>query len=83
MKLFQEALDNPQKLISESEGVNGVRSATITKNIVMCRLEVEKLLTELYQSNFRAQIEVSEMEAQLEWKSKNYPILVQGKSTKN
>ena len=46
----------------------------------MCRLEVEKLLTELYQSNFRAQIEVSEMEAQLEWKSKNYPILVQGKS---
>ncbi len=46
----------------------------------MCRYEVEKLLTELYQSNFRAQIEIFEMEVQLEWKSKKYPVQVQGKS---
>jgi hypothetical protein len=60
--------------IPSIEGAVG--RSTVSKNVVMCRNEVEKLLTDLYQSNFRAQIEVFEMEVQLEWKSKKYPVQV-------
>jgi len=73
---FQEALDNPKRIISEPsiEGANG--RSSFSRNVVISRHEVEKLLTELYQSNFRAQIEIFEMEVQLEWKSKKYPVQV-------
>lgn len=58
MRDFQEALDNPQKVIAEPSAEGAVSRPTIPRNVVMCRYEVEKLLTDLYQSNFRAQIEV-------------------------
>lgn len=40
IKKFQDALDNPKKLISESEAANGVVSSTMTKNLMMFRQEV-------------------------------------------
>lgn len=40
IKKFQEALDNPKKLILESEAANGVVSSTMTKNLMMFRQEV-------------------------------------------
>jgi predicted DNA-binding protein (UPF0251 family) len=41
-------------MISESARENGISRATVSKNIMVCRKEVVKQLTELYKSNFRA-----------------------------